>query len=67
MWKHSTNLKQTLRLKRINTTPSIKVLTGGGKGGKTGQLCPRTVKKYLFLKKEVCFPRVVGGKEAEGS
>lgn len=43
-----------------------KVLTGGGKYGKAGQLCPSTVKNYLFLKKEACFPQVVG-EEAEGS
>lgn len=39
-----------------------KVLTGDGKDGKAGQLCPSIVKNYLFLKKEACFPRWLGKK-----
>lgn len=46
MWKHSTNLKQTLKLKKNKHNSLNKVLTGDGKGGKTGQLYPSTVKKY---------------------
>lgn len=63
MWKHSTNLKWTLG--KHNSLS--KVLTGGSKDRKAGQLCPSTVKNYLFLKKEACFPQVVGEEEAEGS
>lgn len=44
-----------------------KVLTGGRKDKKAGQLCPSTVKNYLFLKKEACFSQVVEKEEAEGS
>lgn len=44
-----------------------KVLTGGSKKEKAGPLCPSTVKNYLFLKKEACFPQVVEEEEAEGS
>lgn len=39
-----------------------KVLTGGGKDRKAGQLCPSTVKNYLFLRKRLAFPRWLGKK-----
>lgn len=66
MWKHSTNLKWARAEKNKHNSLS-KVLTGGGKDRKAGQLCPSTVKNYLFLKKEACFPQVAGEEEAEGS
>lgn len=51
MWKHSSNLKLTLGLKRINITPSLKYSLEAAKTGRLDN-CPSTVKNYLFLNKE---------------